>query len=89
MSSIATQNVKPTPLSHPAGLSVTGIHGLPEGFPSAVPHAWVGEDLASKEEPWIYRLNSIECIEIAEGLSNFKGKILMPVSCWALPTEAS
>lgn len=81
MSSIATQNVKPTPLSHAAGLNITGLHGLPESFPSAVPNAWVGQDLAGKESSWIYRLNSAECIEIAEGLSNFKGTLLMSVGC--------
>lgn len=75
MSSIITQKVKPTPLSHTAGLNVTGIHGLPEGFPSLVPDDWVGEDLAGKTT-WIQHLDSAECVEIRRGLKEFKGKNL-------------
>lgn len=73
MSSIATQNVKPTPPSLAAGLNVTGIHGLPKGFPSAVPHAWVGNDFAEKGENWVYQLNDAELVEIRTELRAFKG----------------
>lgn len=80
MSSIATQNVKPTPLGVAVGRNFTSVHGLPEGFPSAVPNAWAGEDFIGVGIPWVYHLEPAECVEIKTGLSKFKGKLTTPNS---------
>lgn len=85
MSSIATQNVKPTPLNNASGLNLTGIHGLPEGFPLAVPNAWNGQEPADMVEQWIHHMTRADCVELREGLRKFKGKTSQTVNhhIWA------